>query len=986
MVNFTPYSLLTATALNSEFSKKADLRTTAPQSFIGQVNAPIITAGIGVSTVDLAATGSVHFSTTDQMTIPIGSTLQRPLATSFGMVRANSSTGTYEVVLGNGSWAQISTQAAATVSATAPSNLGGPSFGGSTANAIPVSWTRPGAGTPPYLYTLQFRAAGTSNWINWLTEISDSTTSATVSGLLDSTRYEFQVIAQNTAGLTTSPVTGSSTLGFVSGGPTNLIASNPTSTTISLIWTGVTSNPIAYQVRYAPLGVSTWTTFGPPTSDTYMTISGLQSNQQYLCQVLAKNTSGSYESNTVQFTTSGAATLPPNAPANLSFQAVTINSVAVSWNAPTTGSPPYAYQLQYQVAGAIAWTAFKTPTPNTSLVITGLNSATNYLINVIAINSAGSATSLNGSATTLSAVPANGGVAEYQSTPFLPTVSGPISGAVAVNGALSHMGVALDDPPSAYLVGSMIISATCGSGMITMTDTVGNPIQGSGSNAISNFATTLSGARSALATLTYTAGPLSGTDSIRISVTDQLTLISSITISITVGSGGSTSPSPTPPSPPGPPSSTLRTLTGQPTDALGVVASNAFALTNMVAVTTRFELSQYNNGYSTVRAAVIENQINYIGNGGYLRLIRELCAGNMNASWLAQISQNCGGFRYVLAGDQVNFSLYNSIENDMVNMASTFPNFVQGFEGFDPGFVPGNLVPAIQAQSSLNALAASMGVSSYQLAPQDETVAATIGSFGVTSNVGTSRAYLASCPSGASPPTNDVNGGLFEKLHRASEANSSGVNAISAFGYQGFFDTTPPIAISNWLAETVVAKYILEGIFNAFLLNATYIGIQELQDATQAFGLFRNDGTPKPAAQALRIMFQLLGDPSTQASRFTAGRLNYVIGGSSVSQSGPFVNTGLKQVLFQSGNGTFYLWIWNEQPLNDSATNATINVSNVNVVVEFIENVMQSVSIFDPFNSGSIGGEPQPYVTYTSVSSVPVSLPAWPICLKIQHS
>jgi hypothetical protein len=993
-INFTPFELLTAADLNAAFREKADLNITGPQQFSGQVNAPLISASIALTTDDLTVTGSALFTTTDAMIIPIGSTLQRPLATAFGMVRANSSTGTYELVMGNGAWAQITTQAAATVVATAPGNLAGPSFGGSTANAIPVSWTLPGSGTPPYLYTLQYRVAGATNWVNWLTKISDSTTSATVSGLLDSTRYEFDVIAQNTAGSTTSAVTASSTLGFNPGGPTNLSAVNPTSTTVSLTWTGVSSNPISYQVRYATLGTTTWTNFGAATTDTFMTVSGLVSNQIYLFQVLAKNTSGSYESATVQATTTGAATLPPNAPSNLIFPATTINSVTVGWTPPTTGNAPFAYQVQYQVNGANVWTAYKTPTTSTSIEVDGLNSAVNYLISVIAINSAGSATSINGSATTLSAIPAVGGIAESQTT-SLPSITGPILGAVNPNGALSNIGVTLNDPPAAYLLGSLIISVVCGSGMVTMTDASGNPIQGSGTSTISNFATSLSGAQTALGSLTYTAGSLSGTDSIRISVTDQLTLISTITISLTIGNGtGSPVPVPTPtptptPSPPGSPPGTLRTPTGQPTDALGIVANRSSDLLDRIVVVTRLENPQYNAGYTTVQAAVIENQINYIGNGGYLTAIREVCSGNMNPSWLAQISQNCGAFQYILAGDAVAPSLYASVERNMLTLASTFAFLVQGLEGFDPGIgdPPATFLPAVAEQDNINALAAStqLGLVSYQMAPQLETDASTVGDFNLRANVGTSRAFLTSCPNGPYSPDNDVDGGIHEKLLRAEEANPGNTNAIVAFGYQQFFDTTAPVALPGWVAETVAAKYIMEGVFDAYNQGSYYIGIHELQDADQTYGLFRNDGTPKIAAQALRILFQMQSDPSSVATSFFPGSLNYTIT-SNITQYQTFVNTGLNQLLLQNGSGVFFLWLWNEQPLNDSATNATIAVSNVTVTLNFVEHFMARVSLYDPFNPTLVGGEPQPYAVYKSVSNVPISLPAYPILILINHT
>jgi hypothetical protein len=980
MPKFLPFTLLTANDLNAAFAETANISTTAPQQFKGQINVPVLDVGLGLTTTDLTVTGNVVLATTDAMIVPVGTTLQRPFPTAFGQLRGNSTTGTYELALPNGSWAQISTTAAATVIATAPANLAAPSFGPATAISIPVVWQPPTVGSPPYLYTLQYRAAGTSNWINWLTDIPSNITSATVSGLLDSTRYEFRLSVRNTAGSTTSPITSAPTLGFNPGGPANLTPSNPTSSTVTLTWSAVATSPVAYQVRYAAVGTTTWVDFAQPTSDTFTTVYGLLPNQAYTFEVQSKNTSGSFESTTVQASTLVAATSPPNAPNTPTVSAVTLDTLTLNWFAPSTGTGPFAYQVSYQVSGSGVWTDFKTPTTATTQVVTQRTSATNYLLQVTAINSAGLASSASALATTLSATPVIGSVVERQTTQGFPSLSGPILGMVATSGALSHLGITVDDPPAAYLAGSMIISVTCGSGTVTMIDTTNNPIQGSGTNTIGNFPTTLAGAQSALASLTYTAGGLTGTDSIRVSVTDQLTQIATMTINITVATGQVGAPSPTPP--PGPPSSGSITPTGQPTNATGITASRCNDLTSRIAVVTRLENASYNAGYTTVQAAVVENQINYIGNGGYLRIVRELCAGNMNPSWLAQVAQNCGSFDYILAGDTVSPSLYSSVENDMLSMALTFP-YVRGFEGFNPGSLVGNLVPAITQQASINALASANDLESYQLAPDDETVSATIGQFSLRANIGTSQAFLTSAPNASYPPLNDVAGGLHEKLIRAEQANPGSTNAIVAFGYQTFFDGAAPVAQPGWVAQTVAAKYMLEGILDAYNLGAYYIGLHELQDADQAYGLFSAQGSPKGAAQALRIMFQLMADSNFQAATFLPGKLAYTIT-STISQYGSFINTGLQQLLLQSAGGTFYLWLWNEQPLNDSATNATIAVPNINVTVSFTEHPAASISIYDPFNPHLIGGVPQPYLMYVNPSSILVSLPAWPICLAIR--
>lgn len=988
---FLPYSLLTATDLNVAFGKKADLTTTGPQSFLGQVNAPLFSAGTAVYTIDLNVSGAAFFTTTAAMSIPVGSTLQRPLVTNFGMIRANSTTGNYEMMLGNGKWGQVTTVDAVTGTAIAPSGLAGVTFGNATSNAIPVSWALPTIGTPPYLFTLNYRAGGTTNWVAWMTDVSDSTLSATVSGLLDATRYEFQILARNTAASTSSPVTSSSTQGFVVGGPTSLLASSPTSSTITLNWNGVATTPVAYVVRYAPIGNNTWITFGSPTSDLAMTVSGLNPNQLYNFQVLAKNTSGAYESNIVQQTTLSAAQFAPNSPTNLSFPATTISSVTMSWTAPNSGNAPFAYQVQYQVSGSTDWTLFKTPTVTNTLIITGLNSATNYLFRVQAINSAGSALSASGLATTQTSLPSSNGVSEFQSSgPIFPVITGPVLGSVPANSALSQFGISIDDPPSAYLTGSMIVSVTCGSGNVTMTDANNNPILGSGTNSIANFPATLSGAQAALSTLTYTASSAGGSDSIRVTVTDQLTQSSNILISINVSSSTSPSPVPVPisPSPPptpppgGNPGGGLRTATGQPTDANGPTAKiGAFVLAN-VMLCTHMEATKYNGGYSGIQAAVLENQINYVGFGGGLNYVRELCSGNMNQSWLAQISQNCGGFLYVLAGDKVSPFLYGSVESDMTIMSALYFG-VLGLEGFNPSGAT-TAIQAYQEQQDINALALSLDKVSFQTAPVNENDATSIASLGQVAGVATARAYFSSCPNGPFGTNNDVQGALHEKIQSAKTANPGTEVAIVEFGYQTFPDSSPAVSAFGFVSESVQAKYLIEGILDAYNLGTYSIALYELLDNDKLYGLFHNDGTPKPAANALRFFFQLLREEFFNGI-FQPGNLNYTITGV-IPQYSTFVNTGLQKLLMQNSSGTFILWLWNEQPLNDSATNANLSVANVPIVVNFNESFMQQVQVYDIFNPSTVSfGNITPVQTFNNVSSIPLSLPPYPIALVISH-
>ena len=213
--------------------------------------------------------------------------------------------------------------------------------------------------------------------------------------------------------------------------------------------------------------------------------------------------------------------------------------------------------------------------------------------------------------------------------------------------------------------------------------------------------------------------------------------------------------------------------------------------------------------------------------------------------------------------------------------------------------------------------------------------------------------------------------------------------AVVALGYNTFPDSSPAISQPGYVAETVQAKYLLEGILDAYRMflgnDGSYIGIHELLDADGHYGLFHNDGTPKLSATMLRIFNALMVDTFFQANTFHPGTLNYTITGTLVAKYSTYVNTGLQEVLTQSSDGRFFLWLYNEQPLNDSSTNATLSVGNTAITLNFNELAMTAVKLYDPFAGFDANGNVTPFASYTNVTSVGISLPPWPILAVITH-
>lgn len=64
------------------------------------------------------------------------------------------------------------------------------------------------------------------------------------------------------------------------------------------------------------------------------------------------------------------------------------NSVALTWLAPTTGTPPFQFVANYST-DQITWNSFGSSVSTTSIIITGLADATTYYFRVAATNAAG---------------------------------------------------------------------------------------------------------------------------------------------------------------------------------------------------------------------------------------------------------------------------------------------------------------------------------------------------------------------------------------------------------------------------------------------------------------------------------------------------------------------------------------------------------------------------------------------------------------------
>lgn len=240
-----------------------------------------------------------------------------------------------------------------------------------------VSWTAPAddSGSPVVGYTVVASPGG-------IVGFSTGATTATVSGLSDSTAYTFTVAARNAVGIgvQSAPSQAVTTAGLP-GPPSGVVAVRGVSSA-ALSWTppatlggGTLSG---YVVTVLPAG--TKVTFGPQPNAT---VTGLGDNTEYTFTVAARTDVGtgaeSAPSNAI--TTAGV----PGAPTAVVATAG-IRTATISWSAPSSdgGTPITAYLVTASPSGLTSLVSGAT-----TVAVTGLADGTSYSFTVRAINALG---------------------------------------------------------------------------------------------------------------------------------------------------------------------------------------------------------------------------------------------------------------------------------------------------------------------------------------------------------------------------------------------------------------------------------------------------------------------------------------------------------------------------------------------------------------------------------------------------------------------
>ena len=162
-------------------------------------------------------------------------------------------------------------------------------------------------------------------------------------------------------------------------------------------------------------------------------------------------------------------------------------------------------------------------------------------------------------------------------------------------------------------------------------------------------------------------------------------------------------------------------------------------------------------------------------------------------------------------------------------------------------------------------------------------------------------------------------------------------------------------------------QYSLQDIAR-YALDATLDGIKDgdagmyfyamYDDVSGTWGLFNDDGSPRPVAIALHNLTMLLADTGSNAASFIPGALNYTLSGT---------RSGDNAALIEKSDGSFWLAIWNEIQAAGSSHTVTLTLP-----------ASATITVFDPLNGTAA------LSTQSGLNTASISIPDHPVLIEIQ--
>lgn len=402
--------------------------------------------------------------------------------------------------------------------------------------------------------------------------------------------------------------------------------------------------------------------------------------------------------------------------------------------------------------------------------------------------------------------------------------------------------------------------------------------------------------------------------------------------------------------------------------------TRAFDFTNSIGVNTH--ISWKDNGLAYADAGVTARSLAYLG----VTHVRDsIPYGNYTLPEYAALAQTGVKFNVIASGPTIDIA---GDLREIGRLAAAVPGSVASIEGVNefnlsnqvldgynsngnPGWVQTygpRLYDAVKADPALRnipVVAASMGGSTAA----DVRQYGDVGSFADRSNW---HVYYGR----ADQPSANMAQGIRDAR---STAPGDGV-VITETGYFTAVNAT------DWggsgVSQPIQAILTVNSLLDAYKLGAERAYVYELldnirnpssTDLENSFGLFQADGTPKPAADAVRNLNAILADKGAGSTSFTPSALGATITGLPASGSA---------LTLQKSDGTFDLVLWDEPKVWDVSSRSAVTPPSTAVTVDLGASYA-TVKVFDPLVGSA------PIQTLTNASSVQLSLASHPFIVEV---
>ena len=251
-----------------------------------------------------------------------------------------------------------------------------------------------------------------------------------------------------------------------------------------------------------------------------------------------------------------------------------------------------------------------------------------------------------------------------------------------------------------------------------------------------------------------------------------------------------------------------------------------------------------------------------------------------------------------------------------------------------------------------------VGPSIQNIGANLETDSKALGNEDAITDIANSHMYTAhTTPESIAP-------GNWEKVYKYNYTHSATPTLyVTEFGFCNYLPEARCLPVNP--AATLAMRYLMtlqtrnqhSSRDKAFV----YASVDPDSSAGEgAFGIMQRDAnlTPKPIFYAIRNTLRILADTNRT---FAPGSLAYTITGRTATT---------KDVLFQKGDGKFYVVVWNAPSIDYKSDPQPARVSmSLNLPSA------KNVRVFEPSNPTNITTRDQPVATFSGVTSVPLSVP-----------